>query len=88
MFIARWTCIRIEIPRGSKTNPTAIKRHVKNNVCCASLIHTPATLELVIIGKDTTTIPVPLQTYFMRNCSRTTYHSLCENIEFMCRAND
>jgi hypothetical protein len=43
----------------------------------------PSRRELVRIGSETIIIPVPLQTYFMRNCSNITYHSLWEKIVFI-----
>jgi hypothetical protein len=35
------------------------------------------------MGSETMMRPVPLQTYFMRNCSSITYHSLCRKILFI-----
>lgn len=47
------------------------------NIC------SPSRREPVRMGSDTMIIPVPLQTYFMRNCSNITYHSRCEKIVFI-----
>ena len=42
----------------------------------------------VNIGNETITIPVPLQTYFIKNCSNTTYQSFCKNILSFCLTKD
>lgn len=78
------TC-RLDIFTINKINKIA-RNSILNYNCYKLAV--PATLELVIIGRETTTIPVPLQTYFIRNCSRTTYHNLWVNTAFMCWTRD